>query len=189
MVPPAKWKLRNRENSRWFRSACLRTGGNAHDFRDAAFLVDDELPALKRLGRLLEATGRVEIQGSSSNPATAINSISADPPDVLFLDIEMPEIDGFELLSRLQCQPLVIFTTAYNQYALKAFEVNSIDYLLKPVEPELLERALNKLERLHGGAKPGWLHRPDFRALLCRNSRGRCTELSPNRWSEFPCAL
>jgi len=136
-----------------------------------AFVVDDEMPALKRLSRLLEATGRIEIAGSSINPATAIDAISASPPEVLFLDIEMPEINGFELLSRLVCQPVVIFTTAYNQYALKAFEVNSIDYLLKPVEPEQLERALNKLERFRGGSRPEWLDRPDFRVVLQELSR------------------
>jgi two-component system LytT family response regulator len=116
-----------------------------------AYLVDDELPALKRLARLLEATGRIRIVGSERNPVEAIAAISADPPDVLFLDIEMPGVNGFELLTRLKRQPFVIFTTAYDQYALKAFEANSIDYLLKPVEPESLERALNKLEQFSGG--------------------------------------
>ena len=130
-----------------------------------AYLVDDELPALKRLSRLLEATGRIEIAGSTTNPLKAIDAISANPPDVLFLDIEMPEINGFELLARLDRQPVVIFTTAYDQYALRAFEVNSIDYLLKPIEPEQLDRALNKLEQFRD-ARPAWLDRPDFRAVL-----------------------
>lgn len=131
-----------------------------------AFLVDDEMPALKRLSRLLESSGRVKVIGSSANPAKAIEAMGSDPPDILFLDIEMPEIDGFELLRRLSCHPVVIFTTAYNQYALKAFEVNSIDYLLKPVEPELLERALNKLERFRGGSRPKWLDRPELQTIL-----------------------
>jgi two-component system, LytTR family, response regulator len=135
------------------------------------FLVDDEAPALKRLSRLLEATRRVDIVGSSMNPAEAIDAISSALPDVLFLDIQMPEINGFQLLSHLCSEPLVVFTTAYDQYALKAFEVNSIDYLLKPVEPEQLERALNKLDQFRGGARPEWLERPDFRAMVEELSR------------------
>ena len=75
-------------------------------------------------------------------------------------------MSGFELLSRLSEQPFVIFTTAYDQYALRAFEVNSIDYLLKPVEPKQLERALRKLERLRPIAKPDWQQNPELPALL-----------------------
>jgi two-component system, LytTR family, response regulator len=131
-----------------------------------AYLVDDELPALKRLTRLLESTKKVEIIGSSMNPADAIKALSADLPDVLFLDIQMPGMNGFDLLASLERQPVVIFTTAYDQYALKAFEVNSIDYLLKPIEPEQLERALKKLEQFHGGTKPKWLDQPGLRAIL-----------------------
>src|SRR5262249_17370441 len=136
-----------------------------------AYLVDDELPALKRLTRLLAATGRVEIVGSTTNPTTAIESISSDLPDVLFLDIQMPGLNGFDLLASLKRQPIVIFTTAYDQYALKAFEVNSVDYLLKPIEPEQLERALRKLEQLQGGQRPQWLGQPQLRALLEELSR------------------
>jgi DNA-binding LytR/AlgR family response regulator len=76
------------------------------------------------------------------------------------------------LLSRLPRQPVVIFTTAYDEYALKAFEVNSIDYLLKPIEPEQLERALNKLEQFQGIQKrPPWLDQPEIRAMLQELSR------------------
>jgi two-component system LytT family response regulator len=114
-----------------------------------AYLVDDELPAVKRLARLLQATGRVEIVGTEMNPVAAIEAIRVASPDILFLDIQMPGLTGFDLLSRVERQPFVIFTTAYDHYALKAFEVNSIDYLLKPVEPEELDRALNKLEQFH----------------------------------------
>ena len=137
-----------------------------------AYLVDDELPALKRLTRLLEATGRVEIVGSAMNPAVAVEALSAEQPDVLFLDIQMPGMNGFDLLARLPRQPVVIFTTAYDQYALKAFEVNSIDYLLKPIEPEQLERALNKLEQFTTlQRRPGWLDQPEIRAVLQELSR------------------
>ena len=114
------------------------------------FLVDDEPLALRRLARLLDQTGRVEILGSATDPEAAIEQVSKLSVDVLFLDIEMPGLNGFELLARLAVQPIVIFTTAYDRYALRAFEVNSIDYLLKPIEAEHLRRALDKIERLRG---------------------------------------
>ena len=113
-----------------------------------AYLIDDEPPALRRLRRLLDRTGRVEIIGSTTDPEQAIEELQSDPPDVCFLDIQMPGLNGFEVLERLPVQPIVIFTTAYDQYALKAFTVNSVDYLLKPIEPEQLDRALAKVEHL-----------------------------------------
>jgi two-component system LytT family response regulator len=118
-----------------------------------AYLVDDELLALKRLDKLLVAMPTIEVVGSTTDPAAALKFLEAENVDVLFLDIQMPGMNGFELLSNLRKQPVTIFTTAYNEYALKAFEVNSIDYLLKPVEPQQLERALNKLTNLRNTAK------------------------------------
>ncbi|HEV7375612.1 MAG TPA: response regulator transcription factor, partial [Pyrinomonadaceae bacterium] len=118
-----------------------------------AFLVDDEMLALKRLRRLLQATGRIEIAGSTTEPTTALNFLLNESVDLLFLDIQMPGMNGFELLAKLVTQPTVIFTTAYDKYALRAFEVNSIDYLLKPVDPEQLERALKKLDLLRETGK------------------------------------
>src|SRR5262245_52933752 len=112
------------------------------------YLVDDEVLALERLSRMLQATGKVEITGSNTDPVTAIDEIRQARPDVLFLDIHMPGLSGFQLLAELPQQPWVIFTTAYDQYALDAFRVNSVDYLLKPIEPEHLERALAKAERM-----------------------------------------
>lgn len=128
-----------------------------------AYLVDDEPLALERLRRLLERTGRVEVTGSTTEPEKAVAALTVDPPDVCFLDIQMPGLNGFEVLARLPSQPVVIFTTAYDQYALKAFGVNSVDYLLKPVEPESLQRALKKVERLRGS---GQLAQPDLQVLL-----------------------
>lgn len=128
-----------------------------------AYLVDDEPPALARLQRLLEQTNRVQVVGSASEPEEAVTAMSSDPPDVCFLDIEMPRLNGFEVLARLPSQPIVIFTTAYNEYALQAFAVNSVDYLLKPVEPESLERALNKVERLRSSVP---VAQPDFQTLF-----------------------
>jgi two-component system LytT family response regulator len=118
-----------------------------------AYLVDDEMLALKRLRRLLQATGRVEVVGSTTEPSTALKFLLNESVDLLFLDIQMPGMNGFELLAKLTTQPTVIFTTAYNKYALRAFEVNSIAYLLKPVEPEQLERALKKLDLLRDTGK------------------------------------
>jgi len=114
------------------------------------YLVDDEPLALARLERLLRADSRVEIVGSSCNAEQAAAEIARLAPELCFLDIEMPRMNGFEMLARLERQPTIIFVTAYEQYALRAFGVNSVDYLLKPVEPTALTRALDKVERLRG---------------------------------------
>jgi len=128
-----------------------------------AYLVDDEPLALDRLSRLLAQSGRVQVAGATTQPEEAVAALTADPPDVCFLDIQMPRLSGFDVLARLPRQPVVIFTTAFDQYALQAFSVNSVDYLLKPVEPDALERALDKVERLRGSAP---LSQPDLQALL-----------------------
>jgi two-component system LytT family response regulator len=143
-----------------------------------AYLVDDEPLALERLHRLLERTGLVEVVGSTTEPETAVTALTANPPDVCFLDIQMPRLDGFEVLARLPSQPIVIFTTAYDQYALKAFGVNSVDYLLKPIEPESLERALKKAGRLQASGSPAQL---DLQALL-KNLTDSLRETKP----EYP---
>jgi len=126
-----------------------------------AFLVDDEDLAIRRLSRMLKETGRIEISGTSNDPVDAIAWLSSNEVDVVFLDIEMPGMNGFEMLSMLDPQPMVVFTTAYNEYALKAFQVHSVDYLVKPVEQEHLNRAIRKLERLRVGEE-----RPDAAALM-----------------------
>jgi two-component system LytT family response regulator len=134
-----------------------------------AYLVDDEALAIDRLARLLAKHEGITITGSATDPAMALAELrgpAGSSIDVLFLDIQMPAMNGFELLSRLAEQPFVIFTTAYDQYALRAFEVNSIDYLLKPVEAEQLERALHKLDRRRPATKPDWQKRPELAALL-----------------------
>jgi two-component system LytT family response regulator len=132
-----------------------------------AYLVDDEPLALDRLTRLLANFEGVTIAGTATDPAEALRFLSGDQTiNVLFLDIQMPGMTGFELLSRLEEQPFVIFTTAYDEYALRAFEVNSIDYLLKPIEPEQLERAVRKLERLRPLAKQAWQQSSEWPKLL-----------------------
>jgi len=127
------------------------------------YLVDDEPLALERLRRLLARSARVEVVGATTVPEEAVEALTQNPVDVCFLDIQMPRLNGFDVLAKLSKQPMVIFTTAYDQYALKAFAVNSIDYLLKPVDPEALERALDKVAGLlaSGQARGG-----NFQALL-----------------------
>ena len=114
------------------------------------YLVDDESLALKRLTRLLRETRRVEIVGATVNPVEALEFLSQHDVDAVFLDIQMPKMTGFELLQKLPKEPTVVFTTAFDRFALDAFEVNSIDYLVKPIESERLDKALTKLERLRG---------------------------------------
>jgi len=134
-----------------------------------AFLVDDEPLAIERLSRLLAKSAGLTVVGSSTDPATALAELQGPAGKsiaVLFLDIQMPGMNGFELLARLGEQPFVIFTTAFDQYALRAFEVNSIDYLLKPVEAEQLERALHKLDRRRPAARHEWQQQPELPELL-----------------------
>ena len=134
-----------------------------------AYLVDDEPLAIERLARLLASYDGVNIAGSAIDPAQALNFLSGEEGksiDVLFLDIQMPAMSGFELLSRLTDQPFVIFTTAYDEYALRAFEVNSIDYLLKPIDAEQLERAIRKLQRVRPAAKAAWQQSDEWPRLL-----------------------
>jgi two-component system LytT family response regulator len=135
------------------------------------YVVDDERLAVERLTRLLNATGRVTIAGSATDPVAALEFLRATPVDVLFLDIQMPGLTGFELLEQLDRDVTVVFTTAYDRYALDAFGVNSLDYLLKPIEADRLEQALDKVERFAGQA------RPDVRAL----ARELAAQLAPNR--------
>jgi two-component system, LytTR family, response regulator len=146
-----------------------------------AYLVDDEPLAIERLSRLLAKFQGITIVGSATDPAQALIELQAPSGkgiEVLFLDIQMPGMNGFELLKRLPEQPCVVFTTAFDQYALRAFEVNSIDYLLKPVEAEQLERAVHKLERLRPAAKSEWQQRPELTTLL--------NELAANLRGERP---
>jgi len=145
-----------------------------------AFLVDDEHLALDRLRRLLHQTGRVEVIGATTKPEEAVKALTADPPDVCFLDIQMPRLTGFDVLTRLPQQPMVVFTTAYDQYALRAFGVNSVDYLLKPIELEALIRALDKIEHLRGLRST---IQPDLEILLRRvaDSMGAAQAKFPDR--------
>ncbi len=113
-----------------------------------AVLVDDEELATRRLARLLRDHPSVEIVGMAASGREAVGVVDREKPDLLFLDIQMPGMDGFAVLRAVTHMPAVIFVTAYDQYALRAFEENSVDYLLKPVSKDRLDAALQKLDRL-----------------------------------------
>jgi two-component system LytT family response regulator len=110
-----------------------------------ALIIDDERLARAELTRLLAAHPEIEVAGEARNGEEALDLIAKLVPDLLFLDIQMPGMTGFELLERLDQVPQVIFTTAYDQYAIQAFEVSALDYLLKPIAPNRLAAALAKL--------------------------------------------
>ena len=113
-----------------------------------AIVIDDE-PAARRLMKnlLLEHADAVEVIGEASNGREAIEKIESLKPDLIFLDIQMPDLTGFEVIEKLQHKPNIIFTTAYEQYAIKAFETFSIDYLLKPIKEERLNHSIQKLKQ------------------------------------------
>ncbi|HMP98528.1 MAG TPA: response regulator, partial [Cyclobacteriaceae bacterium] len=110
-----------------------------------ALIIDDERLARKELIKLLEEHPSIEIIGEAANADEAIEMINEHNPDLLFLDIQMPGKTGFQLLESLDSAPTVVFTTAYDEFALKAFDVSALDYLLKPIQPERLAEAVNKI--------------------------------------------
>ena len=110
-----------------------------------ALIIDDERLARVELRRLLSPFKEINIIGEAINADDAISKINELNPDLIFLDIQMPGKNGFELLEELDSVPRVIFTTAYDEYALKAFEYNAMDYLLKPIEPKRLEETVKKI--------------------------------------------
>jgi two-component system LytT family response regulator len=110
-----------------------------------AIIVDDERLARKELRNLLSEFPNVEIIEECDNAESAITLVDELKPDVVFLDIHMPGKDGFGVLEELDYMPHVIFITAYDEYAIKAFEVNALDYILKPIQPERLKEAISKV--------------------------------------------
>jgi len=110
-----------------------------------AVIIDDERLARNELKKLLLEFPEIEVIAEAANANEGIEKIDSLNPDLVFLDIQMPGKTGFDMLAELEKAPDVIFTTAYDDYALKAFEVNALDYLLKPVEPRRLADALQKL--------------------------------------------
>lgn len=110
-----------------------------------AIIVDDEYLARKRLETLLEDVEDISIIGDSKGGQEAIDLIDHKKPDLIFLDVQMPKLDGFSLLSKLKDMPMVIFTTAYDKYALNAFDVEAVDYLLKPFDEDRLYKSLDRV--------------------------------------------
>ncbi|MCE7043707.1 LytTR family DNA-binding domain-containing protein [Dyadobacter sp. CY312] len=112
-------------------------------------LIDDESLALSRLRRLLEKHPETfQIVSEAQNGGEGLAQINKYQPDLIFLDIEMPILNGFEMLSKLNRMPMVVFSTAFDQYAIRAFEENSVDYLLKPVENDRLLKTIDKLRNM-----------------------------------------
>lgn len=124
-----------------------------------AVIVDDEPPARRLLAELLgEHRQTIHIAGEASNGSAAIELINELRPDVIFLDIQLTDMLGFDVLKELNYKPFVIFTTAYDEYAIKAFDALSVDYLLKPLKEDRIARSINKLQHFAGGndANPVW---------------------------------
>jgi two-component system LytT family response regulator len=115
-------------------------------------IVDDEAPARERLRRLLAGLEEVQVVGEAGDGIEAVELIERQRPDLVLLDIQMPGLDGFGVLQALAEPPAIIFVTAYDEYALRAFEVHALDYLLKPFSRERLEQAIRHAqEALAGG--------------------------------------
>ncbi len=115
-----------------------------------AIIIDDERLARTELRKLLQDYPEVEVIDEATNADEGLSKIESQQPDLIFLDIQMPGKTGFDLLAQLDRAPQVIFTTAYDEFALKAFEVNALDYLLKPIEPKRLADAIQKLNSGEG---------------------------------------
>ncbi|HEX9649425.1 MAG TPA: LytTR family DNA-binding domain-containing protein [Cyclobacteriaceae bacterium] len=114
-----------------------------------ALIIDDERLARKELLSLLEEHKQIEVVGEAANADEAYEMVNRLNPDLLFLDIQMPGKSGFQFLESLDSVPMVIFITAYDEYALKAFEVSAIDYLLKPIQNERLAEAISKVSKFN----------------------------------------
>jgi two-component system LytT family response regulator len=108
-------------------------------------IVDDESPARSLLREYLAAEPGVAVAGECTNGFEAVKAIGEHAPDLVLLDVQMPKLDGFEVLELLDAPPMVVFVTAYDEYAVRAFEVHAVDYLLKPVSGERLHAALERV--------------------------------------------
>jgi len=117
-------------------------------------IVDDERLARRELRRLLDPHDEVTVVGEAANADEAETALREKDPDLLLLDVQMPGDSGFDLLERLDAVPHVVFVTAYDEYAIKAFEVNALDYLVKPVEPERLQAAIETVQERNDEAAP-----------------------------------
>jgi two-component system, LytTR family, response regulator len=140
-----------------------------------ALVVDDEPFAREEMCALLAATGEFAVIGECANAIEALQAIRREKPDVLFLDVQMPVVSGFELLAMLEDElvPLVVFVTAHDEFALRAFDENALDYLLKPVSRERLARAIDRIRRFSGsetGERPAYAG-AEITRIPCSGSR------------------
>jgi two-component system response regulator AlgR len=138
-------------------------------------VVDDELLARQRLVRMLEDCSGWLVCGEAANGEQALQQAQARQPDVVLMDIRMPGMDGLEVarhLLQMEAVPAVVFTTAYGEHALEAFDRQAVDYLLKPIHPERLQQALDKARRLSGGQLDELADGRPGRTHLCARIRG-----------------
>ena len=146
-----------------------------------ALIVDDETPARVKLRRMLAAFDDVEVVGEAAGGAAAMVLAAQLLPDVIFLDVQMPEVDGFAVAASLPDGPEVVFVTAFDRYALQAFDAHAADYLLKPVEPARLERAVQRLRTTPRSvaARPGAVAPPAHLLVVERGATHvlRCVDI------------
>jgi len=128
-------------------------------------IVDDEPLARERLVDMLVGDKEVEIVGECGNGLTAVAAIDGYKPDLIFLDVQMPELDGFGVLEAIEEKPVIVFVTAYDQYALRAFEVHALDYLLKPFDRERFDKALQRAKHQIARERAGAVNQ-ELAALL-----------------------
>ena len=173
-----------------FASPCIWNQSRFHRLERAGrmkirvLIVDDEQLARQRVRLLLDEEPDVEVIGESADGFEAVDQIQVTRPDLLFLDVQMPEIDGFEVLRRVPraLLPIVIFTTAYDQHALRAFEANALDYLLKPFKPTRFKESVQRARELIANKQAGLavLNARGLLALLGQTSAraGQLTRLA-----------
>ncbi|MDA3837452.1 MAG: LytTR family DNA-binding domain-containing protein [Candidatus Delongbacteria bacterium] len=142
-------------------------------------VIEDEELSQQGLLKLLENFDEIEVIGTADNGVEAVKKINELKPDLIFLDIQMPGKTGFEVLQDIDYMPIVIFTTAYDEYALKAFETNSIDYLLKPIEDDRLAKAIDKLNKMKGESEESDPFKKNINNLLVQlqNQQGTLSRI------------
>ena len=159
----------------------------------SAIIADDEAPARNKMVRLLKDIDDVEVAFVAANGLEAFNAILEHQPDVAFLDIEMPGMNGLDVVEQLEMDdlPQIVFATAYNEHAIKAFDLDAVDYLLKPFNAERLEQALTKIKtRLDEGAEPDDADidpdDPDRKLTAKEKAKKVAEMLSPHKLEKIP---
>jgi two-component system LytT family response regulator len=148
-----------------------------------AVIIEDEAPSRRLLKELLTAYApHIHLAGEAADGANAITLINTLRPDLVFLDIQLPDMLGLDVLKRLDYNPYVIFTTAYDEYAINAFDALSIDYLLKPLKEERLAKALAKLQTFTRAGIPQW---KNLESLITPHPKKETTTLSVKKGNKF----